>query len=264
MKKSNIKYFVDILMFLCIVGIAGIGFLMGLFLAEGPTVREQDKYFLNLHRHQWGEIHLYLSLVFTALVILHLFLNWEWVKCKTRVLFKGGWKTMLITVTVLAVLIPLIIWAFYPKHPSEYLDYGTGRGRRGQDYYLPPQSRITRAQPETGKIPAERPLQEQQAISLTERPLRQKQRPVTSEKEALEHEEQLVHGRLETGLEGMVIHGQMTMQDVVNQTGISYEKIASAMDLPARISMRDSLGRLRRQYGFTMQELRDTLAELML
>lgn len=263
MKKTDLKYFVDILMFLCIVGIAGIGFLMGFFLAEGPTVRESEKYFLELHRHQWGEIHLYLSLIFAALLILHLFLNWDWVKSKTRGFFKGGWKTALIIIAILAVLIPLLFWFFYPKYPQEYLDYGAGRGsRRGQDTFLPQQSRITQARPETGRIQEERPLQKQEAESLTERPRLKKQQTVTEE-EAREHEEQLVHGRLETDTEGFIIHGQMTMQDVVNQTGIEYEKIAESMGLPSRIPMRESLGRLRRRYGFTMQQLRDTLAGLM-
>lgn len=260
MKKTDLKYFVDILMFLCIVGIAGIGFLMGFFLAEGPTVREAEKYFLGLHRHQWGEIHFYLSIAFTALVILHLLLNWDWVQSKSHKLFKGGWKTALIIIVILAVLVPLLFWLFYPKYPQEYLDYGAGRGsRRGQDYYLPLQNRITQAWPETGIIQKERPLQEQEAKPLTE----QKKPTVTSEEEEHEHEEQLVHGRLETDMEGFVIHGQMTMQDVVNRTGIGYERIAEAMGLPSRIPMRVSLGRLRRRYGFTMQQLRDTLIALM-
>lgn len=264
MKKTDLKYFVDILMFLCIVGIAGIGFLMGFFLAEGPTVREQDKYFLNLHRHQWGEIHLYLSLVFTALVILHLLLNWKWVKCKTRVLFKSGWKTMLIVTAALAVLIPLIFWLFYPKYPQEYLEYGAGRGGRwGQDFTLPPQNRLPQTLPETGSLQGKQPLREPQSQSLTEPPRRQERQTVTAEEETLEHEEQLVHGRLETEAEGIVIHGQMTMQDVINQTGISYEKIANSLGLPSRIPLREPLGRLRRRYGFTMQQLRDTLAALM-
>ncbi len=264
MKKTNLKYFVDILMFLCIVGIAGIGFLMGFFLAEGPSVRESEKYFLGLHRHQWGEIHLYLSIAFTALVIFHLLLNWEWVKCKTRVLFKGGWKTVLTGIAILAVLIPLLFWFFYPKYPQEYLDYGSGRGsRRGQDTFLPQQSRITQARPETGVIQDEMPLKEQEAGTLTERPRLQKQQTVTAEDEAREHEDQLVHGRLETDTEGFIIHGQMTMQDVVSQTGVAYEKIAEALGLPSRIPMRESLGRLRRRYGFTMQQLRDTLIALM-
>ncbi len=262
MKKTDLKYFVDILMFLCIVGIAGIGFLMGFFLAEGPTVREQEKYFLSLHRHQWGEIHLYLSLAFTVLVILHLLLNWQWVKCKTRVLFKSGWKTMLIATAGLAVLIPLIFWIFYPKYPKEYLDYGGGRGsRRGQDFPLAPQSRYSQTLAEASLAREERPRQKEQIQSLTDRPQRQEE--IFTGEEALEHEEQLVHGRLETEAEGVVIHGQMTMEDVINQTGLSYDKIAAAMDLPSRIPMRESLGRLRRRYGFTMQELRDTLIALM-
>ncbi|MFW6136856.1 MAG: DUF4405 domain-containing protein [Candidatus Aminicenantaceae bacterium] len=249
MKKSNLKYIVDLAMFLCVTGVAGIGILMGFFLAEGPTVREQDKYFLSLHRHQWGEIHLSLSVVFTFLIMLHLFLNWKWVKCKTRDLFKSGWKTVLIAAAVLAILIPLIFWAFFPKYPPEYFDYGRGGGRSLGT--VPSQIQ-----------PQEEPnRQEEPARPLSERPRRNAQTPARDEE--TEHEEMLVHGRLETGPEGIVLHGQMTMQDVIGQTGIPYEKIASAIDLPARIPLQESLGRLRRRYGFTMLELRDTIEKII-
>ena len=59
MKKTDWQYLVDTLLFLCIVGIVFIGFLMGLFLPQGPAAPESAKYFLGLHRHQWGNIHLY-------------------------------------------------------------------------------------------------------------------------------------------------------------------------------------------------------------
>ncbi|MFO7865570.1 MAG: DUF4405 domain-containing protein [Candidatus Aminicenantes bacterium] len=255
MKKSNLKYVVDLAMFLCVTGVAGIGILMGFFLAEGPTVREQDKYFLSLHRHQWGEIHLCLSVVFTFLIILHLFLNWKWVKCKTRDLFRSGWKIVLIAAAVLALLIPLIFWAFFPKYPPEYFDYGRG-GRRSLGTVpsqIQPQDDPARKE--------EPPRQEESARPLSERPRGNAQTPPRDEE--AEHKEMLVHGRLETGPEGIVLHGQMTMQDVISQTGIPYEKIAAALDLPYRIPLQESLGRLRRRYGFTMVELRDTIEKII-
>ena len=67
MKKTDWQYLVDTLLFLCIVGIIFIGFLMGLVLPKGPTALESEKYFLRLHRHDWGNIHFYLSIAFTVL-----------------------------------------------------------------------------------------------------------------------------------------------------------------------------------------------------
>ena len=75
MKKTDWQYLVDTLLFLCIVGIVFIGFLMGLVIPKGPTAQESAKYFLGLHRHQWGNIHFYLSITFTVLIIIHLILS---------------------------------------------------------------------------------------------------------------------------------------------------------------------------------------------
>lgn len=61
MKKSDWQYLVDTLLFICIIGIAFIGILMGLVLPRGPQASESAKYFLGLHRHQWGNIHFSLS-----------------------------------------------------------------------------------------------------------------------------------------------------------------------------------------------------------
>ena len=115
MKKSDWQYLVDTLLFICVFGIALIGILMGFFLAEGPTVRESEKYFLGLHRHQWGDIHLYLSLAFIFLVILHLILAWSWVKGKSQALFKNRWRKALSLTVLGSILLIFVFWVFTPK-----------------------------------------------------------------------------------------------------------------------------------------------------
>ena len=97
MKKTDWQYLVDTLLFICMVGIILIGLLLGLVIPEGPSTPESSKYFLNLHRHQWGKIHFYLSLVFIALLVVHLTLDWKWIKARANHLFKKGWKTVLVS-----------------------------------------------------------------------------------------------------------------------------------------------------------------------
>lgn len=135
MKKSDWQYLVDTLLFISMFGIAFIGILMGFFLAEGPTLRESEKYFLGLHRHQWGDIHLYVSLAFILLVIFHLMLSWSWIKGKSQALFRKRWGTV-ISITVLAsVLLIFAFWIFTPKYPLIYENYGRGRGAgSGSDF----------------------------------------------------------------------------------------------------------------------------------
>lgn len=38
---------------------------------------------MGLSRHEWGEIHFYISLAFLFLLIIHLGLHWNWIVCMT-------------------------------------------------------------------------------------------------------------------------------------------------------------------------------------
>ena len=62
MKKHSIKYIVNTILFIDICSIAVIGLLLAFVIPEG-RVAQASKYFLGLHRHDWGNIHLYLSLL---------------------------------------------------------------------------------------------------------------------------------------------------------------------------------------------------------
>jgi hypothetical protein len=80
-----------------------------------------------------------------------------------------------------------------------------------------------------------------------------------------EHEEEskITRGRLAEDQSGLLITGRMTLYDIGKETGISARKIANTLGLPHNIPLDQSLGRLRRQYGFTMQDVRDVIASLI-
>lgn len=136
MKKTDWQYLVDTLLFLCILGIAFIGFLMGLVIPKGPTAQESAKYFLGLHRHQWGNIHFYLSIAFVIFVIIHLILSWKWIKNKSRQVFKKGWGAALILTAMVSILVLFLFWALYPRVHGAYEDYGVRAGERAKQKQL--------------------------------------------------------------------------------------------------------------------------------
>jgi hypothetical protein len=323
MKKSDWQYLVDTLLFICMFGIALIGILMGFFLAEGPTVRESEKYFLGLHRHQWGEIHLYLSLAFILLLIFHLILAWSWIKGKSQALFKNRWRRV-ISLTVLgAILLVFVFWVFTPKYSLIYENYGrraaerAGREFSPNDYideeqgYMTITGNMTISEVEqiTG-IPSDTFMRElglstdispeetlgqlrkkygftiievrDAVTALLQQEERGARIPTTQEKTDIpeevtrpaqpsidethaEHEEEpkITRGRLAEDQSGILITGRMTLYDIERETGISARKIASALGLPHNTPLELSLGRLRRQYGFTMQDVRDAIASFI-
>lgn len=57
------------------------------------------------------------------------------------------------------------------------------------------------------------------------------------------------------------VDGSMTLLEVEEFTGVSYKIIISELGLPSDISVSEKLGRLRRQYGFEMSEVRDVIGK---
>lgn len=214
MKNSTLKYLVDTLMFISMSGIIFIGILMAFFLAEGPVKNEAAKYFLGLHRHQWGHLHLYLSLVFTFFLILHLVLEWKWIKGTASKLFKGAWKLAVIGTCLLAVLVLVLFWVWTPKYAESYSEFGRGQG----------QGMLTSA----GAFPHADPLQQE------------------GEREG-----------------GLVLTGQMTLQDIEKITGLPAERIIESMHWSPKTRTDITLGWLKREIGFDMITFRDRIYLLM-
>ena len=312
MKKNDWRYIIDTLLFICMFGIFFIGILLAFFLAEGPTVREQDKYFLNLHRHQWGDIHLILSLAFSILIVIHIILAWSWIKVNAKRIFKNNAGQILILTLVVSALVLVLSWVITPKYSSAYLDYGFGREgnlqareyQNGDDNTVIIHGRMTLKDVEnkTGlpagalaerlKLPPKvsfdetlGQLRKKYGFTLVElRNIIDKLTPSTQKKidskeetytniahqegqnkaqtESSEHQTKSVYGRLEEEGAGIIITGQMSLREIEKRTGVQAERIIESLNLPKNTSFDEGLGRLRRKYGFTMQQLRDMISEM--
>lgn len=317
MKKSDWQYLVDTLLFLSIVGIALIGFLMGLVIPKGPTAQESTKYFLGLHRHQWSNIHFYLSIAFVVFVTIHILFSWKWIKNKSRQIFKEKWNTALISTAVASVLLIFLFWAFYPRIPGAYEDYGIRASERagqqakfdekapraeekilyedGSVYVvITGQTTLKQAEKATGipaktlaaelKIPSNFSrddtlgrlrkkygfslLEVRDAISdlLSKEAVLQQEKKGGQGKEEIheaEQEKKLTRGISAEDQSGILITGRMTLYDIGKKTGVPARQIADRLNLPTRVPLDETLGRLRRRYGFTIQDVREAIASLM-
>jgi hypothetical protein len=114
MKKNTLKYIVDALLFIDICSISAIGMLLA-FVIPGGDVDRGSKYFLGLHRHEWGDIHLSLSLFLLALLVFHIWFNWNWVihstaryfgkqSKKALYLFSGAWFLVLMILWIIKII----------------------------------------------------------------------------------------------------------------------------------------------------------------
>lgn len=82
MKRASLISLIDIIGFIAFVFLTSSGILLYYLLPPGSGRWAQ---LWEMNRHQWGEIHLWLALLFFALMALHLFTHWHFILA----LFKG-------------------------------------------------------------------------------------------------------------------------------------------------------------------------------
>ena len=97
MKRSTLNFTVDLISFLSLLGMTLTGIIMKYILppcsggcgreVSGGPGREHVKDLLSMTRHEWGDIHFYLALLFIVLMTAHILLHWTWIKNYVKSLF---------------------------------------------------------------------------------------------------------------------------------------------------------------------------------
>ncbi len=134
MDKPKLRFVVQALMFLCLIAVAGIGLLMEFVLISG---REKiAKYggnvnltFLGLNRNDWGEVHLYIALIFLLLLAVHLTLHWKKIVGLYEKMIPDHKRRNIIALAFLLVSVILIYFAFLVN--PDVKEIGRGAGRYG-------------------------------------------------------------------------------------------------------------------------------------
>jgi len=134
MSKPKLFFFIDALMFLCLMAIAGLGFLMKYVLLPGRERwakygRNVDLYWLGWDRHDWGQIHLYLALIFLALLVLHIILHWQQI-IGLYAKFISNAKTRT-RVTMVFVILVVLLLSFPFLITPDVVERGRGPGSGG-------------------------------------------------------------------------------------------------------------------------------------
>lgn len=130
--KPKLNFLIDILMFLCMSAMAGIGFLMNYVLIPGREAvveygRSVELLFLGLNRHDWGDIHLYLGFTLIGLLTLHIILHWHLIPGLYQRLLKNPAAR---TIGAWALVIVCLVFLFFPfAITPEVQEIAPGQGR---------------------------------------------------------------------------------------------------------------------------------------
>jgi len=87
--------------------VTAVGLVLAFVLPRGPA---EPKYFLGLHRHDWLAIHFWLAMLFVALLVLHLLLNWRWIAASSKRFFGQRWRHRLLALSLGWVGVLFIAW----------------------------------------------------------------------------------------------------------------------------------------------------------
>lgn len=130
MRKPELNFVIDTLAFFLFLCLISTGFLIYLIMppASGLSVWGMD-------RHEWGEIHFWIALIFLVLMTLHFTLHWTWIKTKVKGKSKHGHisktRSIIAILLILFVLFLLITPFLSPVEKS--MD---GHGRHGEHVEL--------------------------------------------------------------------------------------------------------------------------------
>ncbi|WP_025774946.1 DUF4405 domain-containing protein [Neomoorella thermoacetica] len=89
MNKWKVNYFLDLALFLSALGLALSGFIPWLILPAGRYGRQAFAPGFIFSRQGWVEIHRLLAIVMVGLVLVHLYLHWDWIANMTRRILGG-------------------------------------------------------------------------------------------------------------------------------------------------------------------------------
>ena len=233
--RGVLNFVIDLLLFINLAFIAGIGFLMNYTLLPGRerVLKYGDNtelYFLGLDRHQWGDIHQVAGFVLLGLIVLHIIFHWKIIVCLARKVFPQKILRLGLTAVLIVIVSVFLSFTFViTPTKSEQADYL----HRNQQRAVVAQS------PDTTLLENEKTSENEKV-----------------EDEIIPHEE---HKHAETVKGQAEIRGSMTLSEVATIYGISVSEVKMRLGLPESLSEDEHLGRLRRTYGLTMTQMRDLL-----
>jgi len=230
--RNKTNFYIDLIMFVLMGALIGIGILIKYVLISGQQQWElfgqnMELTFLGLDRHQWGSIHLIIGGVLVFLLLLHLILHWNMIKCLFKKCVEPVGKRRL--VSILSVLL-FVVFAAFPVLVSpkkQAIEKGQGRN-----------------------------VLENMGVDLNDSIRIRLKQPKDIESGELDMEVERKNRK-----DDIEVRGSMTLQDVSSTYRVELETLKRELALPDYVSSGDRLGILRKEYGFSMGDVKTVILQ---
>lgn len=244
-KRSRLNMIIDLFMFPLLTAMAGIGFLIKYVLVPGFERNARygsdvELYFWGMDRHQWGTIHLVISIAFLVLLILHIVFHWKMIVTIIGCMFplKTFRNTLAVVFGVVSlglIVFPLLvdpeIEPAVANHRFHDAEHGSGSEivdlGRGKQL----QADVREAVHENTAVPVKTIGKDEETHG-----------------KGVHREDHLRHDT--------EIYGFMSLDDIADQYNLEVSSLAGHLEVPlSETSQR--VGRLRRWYGFEINDIRN-------
>lgn len=127
MKRKNIHFIVDVLAFIAFTLMTSSGVLLRYMLPPGSG---RFSSLWGMNRHDWGDVHYWISIALFVLLTIHLLLNWQWIVAVIRGQNRqgSGYRAALGVVGFIALLLLALAPFFSPIETTDRPRGGHGGG----------------------------------------------------------------------------------------------------------------------------------------
>jgi hypothetical protein len=251
--RQKLNIIIDIIMFVVMVALAVIGFIIKYVLLSGTDRwakygRNVDLTYWGLDRHQWGFIHLICGILLLLLLVLHIVFHWNMMVCMIRRLIPGVKSRVVAVSSIIAVSFLFILFPFFmnPKTGEPIRGQGEGYGRT----YLPDSERLHL------QSVTDEPGESEIVVPASPVTVQSGEEDKAGQPEI--HQSGVKHEEART----LDIKGFNTIGELAALYNVPSGELKRMLNIPAGVSDREQLGRIRRVYGFTMSEVEDCIISL--
>ena len=231
LRRNTINFMIDLAAFLAFMAILATGLMMRYALPPGSSGRGGGTTLSlwGMSRHGWGDVHFWLAVGMGALVLIHLVLHWGWVLGTMKRAVAQGAKGAAVTTATGRVLGATVFLALLLVGVIGFTNLAVTR------------TTLTSANRHSA-VADESQDQSEASPAL-----------VAGDETGIDaHADDPFHD---------VIRGSMTLEEVAAVTGASVDALKQSLNLPAAVHPDERLGRLRREFGFTLHDVRTAAAK---
>lgn len=89
MKRPSVNFLIDCLSFVLLAGLVFTGIILKWILPPGMGGYRGGRGgeapdFFALTRHEWGDVHFWISIGFFVLMVVHLIIHYKWIKAYVK------------------------------------------------------------------------------------------------------------------------------------------------------------------------------------